>query len=215
MSGIQASEIEKLLAKLQLVPVVSLPSVEAGVCLARILVRCHLPVVEVTFRTPCAADAISEMRRELNEILVLAGTVLSTEQVDLAIDSGAECIVIPGFHEDLVKYCQAREMMVCPGTATPTEVLKCVQMGLRAVKFFPAEVAGGVDMLKAMATVFQDVRFMPTGGISPTNLVNYLALKTVFCCGGSWLAPEDLMRKGQWLEIEERISTAKALIKGN
>lgn len=212
MSVKQPAEIEKLLAKLQLVPVVSLPSVEAGLRLAKILIQCDLPVVEVTFRTSCAAEAISEMKKEFNELLILAGTVLSTGQVDIAYDSGAECIVIPGFHVDLVKYCQDRNMMVCPGAATPTEVLQCMHMGIKAVKFFPAEVAGGIGMLKAMEAVFQDVRFMPTGGVSPANMANYLALESVFCCGGSWLAPEDLMEKGHWHEIEERISSAKDLI---
>lgn len=212
MIGKQSVEIEKLLAKLQLVPVVSLPSVEAGLRLAKILIHCDLPVVEVTFRTPYAAEAISEMKKEFDELLILAGTVLSTAQVDIAYDSGAECIVTPGFHADLVKYCQDRNMMVCPGTATPTEVLQCVHMGIKAVKFFPAEVAGGVGMLKGMAAVFQDVRFMPTGGVSPENMANYLALESVFCCGGSWLAPEELMKMGQWSEIEERISAAKSQI---
>ena len=213
MSAKQPAEIENLLAELQLVPVVSLPSVEAGMRLAEILIRCHLPVIEVTFRTPCAADAISAMKKEFDRLLVLAGTVLSKDQIDIASDSGAECIVIPGFHVDLVNYCQAQNIMVCPGTTTPTEVLQCVYMGLRTVKFFPAEVAGGVGMLKAMAAVFHDVRFMPTGGISPDNLSSYLALESVFCCGGSWLAPEELMEKGKWDEIEERIVTAKPLIK--
>lgn len=212
MSIKQPVEIENLLTKLQLVPVVSLPSVEAGLRLAEILIQCQLPVVEVTFRTSCAAEAMSAMKKEFDELLILAGTVLTTDQVDIAYESGAECIVIPGFHADLVTYCQDKKIMVCPGTATPTEVLQCMYLGIKAVKFFPAEVAGGVGMLKAMAAVFQDVRFMPTGGVSPTNLAKYLDLDTVFCCGGSWLAPEDLMEKGQWHEIEERISTAKASI---
>ncbi len=213
MSAKQTTAIEAQLEKLQLVPVVSLPSVEAGLRLAEILIRCHLPVVEVTFRTPCAADAISSMKRRFDELLVLAGTVLSTEQVNTACDSGAECVVIPGFHTGLVEYCQSQNIMVCPGTVTPTEVLQCAYMGLKTVKFFPAEVAGGVGMLKAMAAVFTDVRFMPTGGISPANVADYLALDAVFCCGGSWLAPEDLMVKGQWDEIEERILQAVTLIK--
>lgn len=209
------AEIESLLANLQLVPVISLPSVEAGLQLAEILIRCRLPVVEVTFRTPFAADAISAMKEKYADLLILAGTVLSTEQVTVAYDSGAECIVIPGFHSEIVQYCLSRNMMVCPGTTTPTEVLQCVSMGLKTVKFFPAEVAGGVEMLKAMAAVFTNVRFMPTGGISPENVTEYLALDAVFCCGGSWLAPENLMELGRWGEIEERILTATARIHTN
>jgi 2-dehydro-3-deoxyphosphogluconate aldolase/(4S)-4-hydroxy-2-oxoglutarate aldolase len=208
MSNERIAEIEAQLKSLQLVPVISLPSVDAGVRLAEILIRCGLPVVEVTFRTPCAADAIAAMKKEFDEILILAGTVLNTVQADIARDAGAECIVVPGFHRELVGYCQSQKMMVCPGTATPTEVLQCLDMGVKAVKFFPAEVAGGVAMLKAMAAVFSDVRFMPTGGISPANLADYLALDAVFCCGGSWLAPENMMAKGEWADIENRISEA-------
>ncbi len=213
MSGQRIVEIEAQLTSLQLVPVVSLPSVDAGLRLAEILIRCGLPVAEITFRTPCAADAITAMRKEFDELLVLAGTVLTIDQVNIAHDVGAECIVIPGFHEGVVEYCLTRNIMVCPGAATPTEVLQCLNMGLQKVKFFPAEVAGGVGMLKAMAAVFSDIKFMPTGGISPDNLGDYLALDSVFCCGGSWLAPEALMKEGNWREIEARVCSAVASLK--
>lgn len=213
MSGQRIVEIEAQLTNLQLVPVVSLPSVDAGLRLAEILIRCGLPVAEITFRTPCAADAITAMRKEFDELLVLAGTVLTIDQVNIAHDVGAECIVIPGFHEGVVEYCLTRNIMVCPGAATPTEVLQCLNMGLQKVKFFPAEVAGGVGMLKAMAAVFSDIKFMPTGGISPDNLGDYLALDSVFCCGGSWLAPEVLMKEGNWREIDARVSSAVASLK--
>jgi 2-dehydro-3-deoxyphosphogluconate aldolase/(4S)-4-hydroxy-2-oxoglutarate aldolase len=202
------AEIENKLAQLKLVPVVSVPSVDAGLRLAESLIRCGLPVAEVTFRTPCAAEVIRAMKREFSELLVLAGTVLTKEQVDLARDAGAACIVIPGFQKEIVEYCQGRNIMVCPGTATPTEVMLCMAMGIETVKFFPAEVAGGVGMLKAMAAVFSDVRFMPTGGINPGNMADYLRLNNVFCCGGSWLAPESMMIAGKWAEIEERIVSA-------
>jgi len=213
MSGQRVAEIEAQLTNLRLVPVVSLPSVDAGLRLAEILIRCGLPVAEITFRTPCAADAIAAMRKEFDELLVLAGTVLTIDQVNIAHDVGAECIVIPGFHEGVVEYCLSRNIMVCPGAATPTEVLQCLNVGLQKVKFFPAEVAGGVGMLKAMAAVFGDIKFMPTGGISPDNLGDYLGLDSVFCCGGSWLAPEALMKGGNWREIEARVSSAVALLK--
>lgn len=213
MSGQRFTEIEAQLTNLQLVPVVSLPSVDAGLRLAEILIRCGLPVAEITFRTPCAADAITAMRKEFDELLVLAGTVLTIDQVNIAYDVGVECIVIPGFHHGVVEYCLTQNIMVCPGAATPTEVLQCLNMGLQKVKFFPAEVAGGVGMLNAMAAVFSDTQFMPTGGISPNNLGDYLALDSVFCCGGSWLAPEALMKEGNWSEIEARVSSAVASLK--
>lgn len=212
MSEKNENEIKEMLAELQLVPVVALPSVDAGLRLAEILIRCNLPVAEVTFRTPCAAEAIKAMKDNYRDLLVLAGTVLTAKNADIAKDAGAECIVIPGFEKELVGYCQSLDMMVCPGTATPTEVMQCMSMGLDTVKFFPAEVAGGIGMLKAMAAVFGDVRFMPTGGVSPTNMLNYLSLDTVFCCGGSWLAPEKLMVEGEWGEIEARITAAVALL---
>ena len=213
MSDQRFTEIEAQLTNLQLVPVVSLPSVDAGLRLAEILIRCGLPVAEITFRTPCAADAITAMRKEFDELLVLAGTVLTIDQVNIASDVGVECIVIPGFHHGVVEYCLTQNIMVCPGAATPTEVLQCLNMGLQKVKFFPAEVVGGVGMLNAMAAVFSDTQFMPTGGISPNNLGDYLALDSVFCCGGSWLAPEALMKEGNWSEIEARVSSAVASLK--
>ena len=212
MSDNNHSEIKDLLTKLQLVPVVALPSVDAGLRLAEILIRYNLPVAEVTFRTPCAAESIKAMKSEFSDLLVLAGTVLTTKNVDIARDAGAECIVIPGFDKDLVGYCQSQNIMVCPGIATPTEVMHCMGMGLDSVKFFPAEVAGGVGMLKAMAAVFSHVKFMPTGGVSPKNMLDYLSLEAVFCCGGSWLAPENLMVEGQWDEIEKRVASAVALL---
>lgn len=206
--------IEAQLAEWKLVPVVSLPSVTAGLKLAEVLVRCGLPVAEVTFRTPCAAEAIAAMKKSFPELMLLAGTVLTCEQVDLAQQAGAECIVIPGFLAPLVKQCQARKIMVCPGTATPSEVLQCMEMGLQTVKFFPAEVAGGVGMLRAMTAVFSEMRFMPTGGISSANITDYLALKSVLCCGGSWLAPEQMLQNGQWTDIESNIMSAVQLLAG-
>lgn len=211
----QPVAIEAQLSQLQLVPVVSLPSVEAGLRLAEILIRCRLPVMEVTFRTPFASEAIRAIKREFEDLSILAGTILTTIQVDIAVDSGAECIVIPGFLKGLVEYCQSCKMMVFPGIVTPSEVLQCRSMGLHALKFFPAEVAGGAAMLKSLAAVFNDVRFMPTGGVSPANVADYLALDAVFCCGGSWLAPESLLKKGDWAEIEERILSAKSLLRKN
>lgn len=198
-------EIEEQLKTLKVVPVVALPSVEAGLALGEILVRCGLPVAEVTFRTPFAEEAIKAMKKQFPELLLLAGTVLSPEQVIKAKNAGAECIVIPGFEQSLVQYCLDENIMVCPGTASPSEVLQCRSMGISAVKFFPAEVAGGISMLKAMASVFHDVRFMPTGGINLKNVADYLALDSVFCCGGSWLATEKDMNAGNWQVVEDNI----------
>jgi 2-dehydro-3-deoxyphosphogluconate aldolase / (4S)-4-hydroxy-2-oxoglutarate aldolase len=206
-------EIERTLTSLRLVPVVSLPSVDAGLRLAEILMRCNLPVAEITMRTPYAAEGIAAMKRDFKEILFLAGTVLSIEQLDAACLAGAECIVTPGVYAPLVEHCITENIMVCPGTFTPSEILQCRNMGVQLVKFFPAELAGGVAMLKAISAVFGDMRFMPTGGITHSNMTDYLALETVSCCGGSWLAPEQLMREGHWNEIEARIKLAVGALK--
>ncbi len=208
------TEIEKQLRRLRVVPVVALPSVEAGLILGEILVRCGLPVAEVTFRTPFAEEAMMAMKKQFPELLLLAGTVLSSQQVEKARNAGAECIVSPGFEKTLVEYCLAEEIMVCPGTATPSEVLQCHSMGIGTVKFFPAAVAGGIDMLKAMAAVFHEVRFMPTGGINLKNVAEYLKLDAVFCCGGSWLAPEKDMLSGNWQAIERNIRDLTQLLQG-
>ncbi len=206
------SAVEKRLTDLQLVPVVSLPSVDAGLKLAEILLEVGLPVAEITLRTPSGADGIAAIKREYEDILVLAGTVLSLEQAAIARDAGAECIVMPGFQGELVDFCLLQHLMVCPGVATPSEVLSCRAKGLSAIKFFPAEIVGGIAMLKAMAAVFSDIRFMPTGGISVENVADYLALESVFCCGGSWLAPEKMMENGDWQEIQARITAAVDLL---
>ena len=209
----ERAEIEERLETLKVVPVVALPSVDSGLALGEILVRCGLPVAEVTFRTPFAEEAIAVMKKQFPELLLLAGTVLSPEQVEKARNAGAECIVIPGFEQSLVQYCLEENIMVCPGTATPSEVLQCRAMGINAVKFFPAEVAGGIGMLKAMAAVFHDVKFMPTGGINLKNLAEYLALDSVFCCGGSWLATEKNMSADNWQAIEDNICNVVKLLK--
>jgi len=201
-----------LLAKYRLVPVVSLPSVEAGLQLGQILMECGLPLMEVTFRTEYAAEAIEALTETNKDLTLLAGTVLSPEQADRAWQAGAECIVAPGFEQGLVGHCLEKNMLVCPGTVTPSEVLQCRRMGLKLVKFFPAEAAGGIAVLKAMAAVFSDMYIMPTGGINRKNLLDYLALETVVCCGGSWLAPENLMRDGNWQEIRRRIEDAVELL---
>ena len=208
MAPEENNNVVSLLKKLKIVPVVALPSVEAGLKLGQILVDCDLPVVEVTFRTPCAAEAITQIKKNFSEITLLAGTVLTPEQADIAWNAGAECIVSPGFEKSFVEYCLGKKMMVCPGTATPSEVLQCRSLGLKLVKFFPAELAGGIPMLKALASVYGDMHFMPTGGINKDNLLAYLALDSVFCCGGSWLAPEKMMREEKWPEIKDRISAA-------
>lgn len=214
VAGQRNNQVIAKLSDYRLVPVVSLPSVEAGLNLAELLVETGLPVAEVTFRTPCAAEAIWAMKEKFSELMIMAGTILTPDQADTAHRAGAECIVIPGFERELVAHCLEKGLAVCPGTATASEVLQCRSMGLRGVKFFPAEVAGGIPMLKALTAVYSDMLFMPTGGVNMDNLLAYLGLESVFCCGGSWLAPEELMRQGAWKEIRQRIELALTAIGG-
>ncbi len=189
--------IEQRLKEIQIVPVIALNDVAHALPLAKVLVENGLPCAEVTFRTEAAAESIRIMRDAYPELLIGAGTVLTTEQVDIAIDAGVDFIVSPGFNPTTVKYCQQRNMPIVPGVNNPSLVEQAMEMGLKTLKFFPAEPSGGVNMLKALSAVYP-VSFMPTGGVSPTNVDQYLALKSVVACGGTWMVPTDMMDNGDW-----------------
>ncbi|OEF54897.1 bifunctional 4-hydroxy-2-oxoglutarate aldolase/2-dehydro-3-deoxy-phosphogluconate aldolase [Enterovibrio norvegicus] len=189
--------IEQRLKEIQIVPVIAINDVAHALPLAKVLVENGLPCAEVTFRTEAAAESIRIMRDAYPELLIGAGTVLTTEQVDIAIDAGVDFIVSPGFNPTTVKYCQQRNMPIVPGVNNPSLVEQAMEMGLKTLKFFPAEPSGGVNMLKALSAVYP-VSFMPTGGVSPTNVDQYLALKSVVACGGTWMVPTDMMDKGDW-----------------
>ena len=168
-------EIVERFQKLGVVPVVVLENEKDAVPLAEALVQGGLPCAEVTFRTEAAAKSIQLMAEAYPDMLVGAGTVLTTEQVDLAVQSGAKFIVSPGFDPEVVDYCLEKEIPVFPGCVTPSEVAQAVKRGLEVVKFFPAEPAGGLPMIKAMAAPYTGIRFMPTGGINAANLEEYLS----------------------------------------
>ncbi|WP_028023777.1 bifunctional 4-hydroxy-2-oxoglutarate aldolase/2-dehydro-3-deoxy-phosphogluconate aldolase [Enterovibrio calviensis] len=189
--------IEQRLKEIQIVPVIAINDVAHALPLAKVLVENNLPCAEVTFRTEAAAESIRIMRDAYPELLIGAGTVLTTEQVDIAIDAGVDFIVSPGFNPTTVKYCQQRNMPIVPGVNNPSLVEQAMEMGLKTLKFFPAEPSGGVNMLKALSAVYP-VSFMPTGGVSPTNVDQYLALKSVVACGGTWMVPTDMMDNGDW-----------------
>lgn len=194
-------EFEERIAALGVVPVVEVPSAEVAVLLARALLSAGLPCAEVTFRTPSAAEAIVRIARELPEFLVGAGTVLSVAQADTAIDSGARFLVAPGFNPLVVAHGQRRGVPVLPGVCTPSEIEAAMGVGCRVLKFFPAEVAGGVSFLKAVRAPYPDVRFVPTGGIGPDNLAQYLALPSVIAVGGSWMVRRELLLAGDFETI--------------
>ena len=207
--------IEERFHELGVVPVVVLEDEKAAVSLAKALVQGGLSCAEVTFRTEAAAESIRLMSEAYPDMLVGAGTVLTTEQVDLAVKSGAKFIVSPGFDPEVVDYCLEKNIPVLPGCITPSEVAQAVKRGLKVVKFFPAEQAGGIAMIKAMAAPYYNVKFMPTGGISPKNLKDYLSCDKILCCGGSWMVKGDMIKNGEFDKIQMLVKEAKELARNN
>lgn len=195
--------IEQRFYEMGVVPVVVLEQAEDAVLLARALMEGGLPCAEVTFRTEAAAESIGWMVKEYPDMLVGAGTVLTTKQVDQAMKAGAKFIVSPGFDPEIVDYCLEKEIPVFPGCITPSEVAQAVKRGLKVVKFFPAQQAGGLDMIKAMAAPYPMLKFMPTGGINLQNMEKYLSCDKILCCGGSWMVKSDLIQKGDFDTIRE------------
>lgn len=185
----------------KVVPVVKLDKPKDALPLGNALVKGGLPIIEITFRTDAAAEAIENLSRELPDICVGAGTVLSVDQANQAIDSGARFIVAPGFNPRVVDYCIDRNIPVFPGVNSPTQVEMGLERDLQVLKFFPAEASGGLKMLKAMAAPYGEVRFMPTGGINIDNLNDYLAFDRIIACGGTWLATATLINEGRFDEI--------------
>ena len=206
-------DIAEKFQKLGVVPVVVLEDTKDAVPLAKALVEGGLPCAEVTFRTEAAEESIRLMTEQFPEMLVGAGTVLTREQVDTAVAAGAKFIVSPGFDPEIVDYCLEKEIPIFPGCVTPSEVAQAVKRGLKVVKFFPAEPAGGVAMIKAMAAPYNQLRFMPTGGIGTQNLKDYLGFDKIICCGGSWMVKADLIKNGEFEKICNLTKEAKELAK--
>ena len=186
------AEIYDVIGKAGIIPVIKLERVEDAVPLARALLEGGIPVAEVTFRTEAAAAGIAAIRRELPQMLVGAGTVLTTEQAAAAIESGAQFVVAPGSNSRVIEGVLAAGIPMIPGVATPSEIEAALERGLRVLKLFPAQVLGGIAMLKALAGPYPQVRFVPTGGISASNLKTYLQQKNVLAVGGSWMVQSDL-----------------------
>lgn len=203
--------MEEQFYEFAVVPVVVLNDAKDAVPLAEALVKGGLPCAEVTFRTEAAEESIRRMSEKYPEMLVGAGTVLTTEQVDRAVDAGAKFIVSPGFDPEIVDYCLEKNIPVFPGCISPSEVAQAVKRGLKVVKFFPAEQAGGLPMLKAMAAPYPMLKFMPTGGISAKNLKEYLGFEKIICCGGSWMVKGDLIKNGEFDRIAEMTREAVEL----
>lgn len=196
------------LYRIGIVPVVALEDAADALPLGAALKKGGVSAIEVTFRTAAAADAIRLLSREMPELLVGAGTVITKAQADAAIEAGAKFIVSPGFQPELVSYVLSKGVPMCPGTATPGEMEQAMALGLSAVKFFPAEQNGGAPMLKALSAPYRDLLFMPTGGVKLENLRNYLALDQVFACGGTWLATKDDIKAKAFDKITARTREA-------
>ena len=198
------------LARHRLVPVIALQDAAQADPLADALVTGGLPVAEVTFRTDAAAASIQAMAKR-GDIVVGAGTVLTTEQADRAHDAGAAFIVAPGLNPTVVQHCLGIGLPVCPGVATPSDIEAAMGLGLDTVKFFPAEAFGGIKTLKAIAAPYGSIRFIPTGGIGPGNVKDYLAFDRVVACGGSWMVKPALYQDGDFRRVRELTQEAVAI----
>ena len=191
-----------------LVPVIAINDAEDAVPLCKALADGGLPVAEITFRTAAAEEAIRRVHEALPEVILCAGTVLTTDQADRAVKAGAAAIVSPGLNPEVVKWCIDHNVPVCPGTANPSDIEVALSLGLKAVKFFPAEPLGGLKLIKAMAAPYGSVRFMPTGGINEQNMLDYLSFDKILCCGGSWMVPGDAVKAKDWQKITDLTRSA-------
>ena len=207
------NEVLMKIGQMGIVPVVVLNDVKNAVPLAQSLINGGLPCAEVTFRTEAAQQSIAEISKNFPQMFVGAGTVLTTEQVDRAVDAGAKFIVSPGFNPKVVEYCIKKGYPVTPGIMTPTELEMALEFGLDVVKFFPAENAGGLKMIKAMAAPYTKMKFMPTGGINSQNVRDYLQCDKILACGGSWMVKGDLINSGNFAEIEKLTKEASQIVK--
>ncbi len=197
-----------------LVPVIKVEDAADAVPLCKALSEGGLPVAEITFRSDAAEEAIRRIHQELPQVMLGAGTVLTTEQVDRAMTAGASYIVSPGINPVVVKHCQDKRIPVVPGCANPSDIEVALSLGLTTVKFFPAEALGGLNLIKAMSAPYSNVMFLPTGGISEKNLNEYLSFSKVVACGGSWMVPADVVAAKDWKRIESLTRNAVTLMLG-
>ncbi len=206
--------LNETLKKAGVIPVIVIEQAEQAVPLARALVKGGLPVLEVTFRTAAAAESIARIRAEVPEAVVGAGTLLTPEMVKAAKAAGAAFGVAPGFDPAVIAAARAEGLEMVPGIATASELSQALTAGLRLVKFFPAEAAGGVKMIKNLLGAFRftGVTFMPTGGVNPANVADYLAVPEVVCCGGTWVVPKAALAAGDWAAIERLAAEAAELV---
>ncbi len=206
-------EIKKKITELKLVPVVVIDKVEDALPLARALIDAGLPLIEVTFRTDAAKEAIKKIAATYPDMLIGAGTVLTIQQVEDAIEVGCKFIVTPGFNPTVVDYCVKHGILIIPGLNAPTFVEWALERGITLTKFYPAGESGGVKFLKLLAGPYPMMKFMPTGGVNNETMIEYLKLSNVSATGGSWIVHKDLINAGKFDEIREKTKQALELLK--
>lgn len=204
----------KRIQSLGIVPVVVLNDAKDAAPLAKALREGGLPCAEITFRTEAAEESIRIMVQEYPDMIVGAGTVLTTEQADKAVEAGAKFIVSPGLNPKVVQHCQDKGIPIVPGVTNPGQIEQALELGLDTVKFFPAEASGGLNMIKSMSAAYTNMMFMPTGGINIKNLNEYLAFDKIVACGGSWMVKSDLIQNGSFEKIKELTREAVMTILG-
>jgi 2-dehydro-3-deoxyphosphogluconate aldolase/(4S)-4-hydroxy-2-oxoglutarate aldolase len=207
-----SNPVDSIIKTNRLIPVIEIQDPAQAVPLADALIAGGLPVAEVTFRSKAAPEAIKRMS-QVAGLCVGAGTILTVEQAQLAIDSGAQYLVSPGCFPKVIAFAKSKGIPIFPGVATPTDVGIALELGVDVLKFFPAEAYGGLNTLKALSGPFPQVRFVPTGGINEKNLASYLAHPKVLACGGSWMVEKKLLNEGKWDEVRLRVAAAVALVK--
>ena len=207
------SNIIEQFRKIGIVPVVVLDDAKDAEELAGALCEGGIPCAEVTFRTAAAEESIRIMTEKFPEMLVGAGTVMTKDQVDRAAAAGAKFIVSPGFNPVIVKHAMDKGLVVTPGCVTPTEITAALEFGIKTIKFFPAEPMGGLKTIKAITAALTDVTVMPTGGISASNVREYLAYDKIVACGGSWMVKKDLIAAGEFDKIKEMVREAADIVK--
>ena len=199
--------------RIGILPVIALDDAAQAVPLARALVAGGIPAAEITFRTAAGEEAIRRIAQECPEVLVGAGTVLTTEQADRAVNAGARFIVSPGTNPKVVQHCREKGVQPVPGVVTPTEIETALDLGLDVLKFFPAEPSGGLGMVKALAAPYMQIKFIPTGGISAANVGEYLKHPKILACGGSWMVKKDLVNAGKFDVIQALAAYTAAIVK--
>ena len=206
------SSVKEQLKALKVIPVIAIDKAEDIIPLGKVLAENGLPAAEITFRSAAAAEAIRLLRETQPDMLIGAGTVLNREQAIAAKEAGATFIVSPGFNPNTVKACQEIGIDIVPGVNNPSTVEAALEMGLTTLKFFPAEASGGINMVKSLLAPYTDIELMPTGGINPANIKDYLAIPRVLACGGTWMVDKKLIEAGNWEELAHLTREAVALV---